>query len=221
MLSQRADRWFADRTLTLCFKSWSHLTLQKRLHKRQRQEAEGYNRFIISFTLSDCFPTHSLIVPLMRFLLPRPQAASVCLGFLHLVGSHRGAPEPKATGENSTYTQNTNSLCWAVHTKSATVVQPLQALQQHDRRKCQTAWTCWRRRLEQRREAQMALAHMWQPAQKEGNGVETKSRSDEGQLQQADIFGPIRRFGPSVEGEQRCLEAELDTWEEVSFSLCI
>lgn len=49
-LSRRADRWFADRTLALCFKSWSDFTLQRRLHKQRSQEAEGYSQFVITFT---------------------------------------------------------------------------------------------------------------------------------------------------------------------------
>ncbi|XP_075893516.1 uncharacterized protein sfi1 isoform X2 [Nelusetta ayraudi] len=43
-LAQRADHCFSDRTLALCFKSWSDFTLQGRLHKQRRQEAEGYNQ---------------------------------------------------------------------------------------------------------------------------------------------------------------------------------
>lgn len=48
-LAQRADRWSADWTVALYFKSWSDLTLQRRLHKQRRQEAQGYNQLVISF----------------------------------------------------------------------------------------------------------------------------------------------------------------------------
>lgn len=61
-LARGADCWFADRTLALCFKSWSDFTLQRRLHKQQRQEAEGYNQFVNTFTSALSFFFFFMIV---------------------------------------------------------------------------------------------------------------------------------------------------------------
>ncbi|XP_047437763.1 protein SFI1 homolog isoform X2 [Mugil cephalus] len=43
-LERRADTWFQERTLPLCFNTWVQFTLQRRLRERRRHKAEVFNR---------------------------------------------------------------------------------------------------------------------------------------------------------------------------------
>lgn len=42
-LEHRADIWFAERRLPLCFNMWVDFTLQRRLREQRRRKAQVYN----------------------------------------------------------------------------------------------------------------------------------------------------------------------------------
>lgn len=43
-LEHHAETWFAERMLPRCFNAWVEFTLQRRLHREERESSETYNQ---------------------------------------------------------------------------------------------------------------------------------------------------------------------------------